>query len=241
MLSTDDTLRRRLLVRLPDLPCFLEARALLASGHCSVYGDERGALVRNEEPGGSLVALVGRPSVEALHAALDGRPRAELLCPISDMPALAELLPERERLRAVLHELRHPERLPSPDPRVRALDASDDLSHLPPQLREEVECARKSRAIWAAFEDGRAASFAYAFWRTERWFDLSVDTAPAFRRRGLARAAVGEAIRSERAQGREPVWGALASNATSLRLAARIGFEPTDEVVVAPAPRGEKE
>ena len=35
-----------------------------------------------------------------------------------------------------------------------------------------------------------------------------------------------------RREGREPVWGALASNTPSLRLAAKLGFVPVDEIVV---------
>jgi L-amino acid N-acyltransferase YncA len=41
-------------------------------------------------------------------------------------------------------------------------------------------------------------------------------------------------IRDERAQGREPVWGADEGNAASLRLAHSLGFVQSDELWVAP-------
>jgi len=35
-----------------------------------------------------------------------------------------------------------------------------------------------------------------------------------------------------RERGKQPVWGAMQSNAASLRLAAKLGFAPVDELVV---------
>ena len=35
---------------------------------------------------------------------------------------------------------------------------------------------RPHRAIWTVFLDGIPVSFAYAPWRSARWFDVSVDT-----------------------------------------------------------------
>jgi hypothetical protein len=52
-----------------------------------------------------------------------------------------------------------------------------------------------------------------------------------FRQPNEGRARVAAAlIRDERAQGREPVWGATEDNVASLRLARRLGFVATDEL-----------
>jgi GNAT superfamily N-acetyltransferase len=59
-----------------------------------------------------------------------------------------------------------------------------------------------------------------------------VDTLEAWRRRGLGRACVEFLIDHMRRHGKEPVWGAIASNAASLAVAARLGFEPVDRLAV---------
>ena len=84
------------------------------------------------------------------------------------------------------------------------------------------------------FVDDEPVSFAYAPWRSARWFDVSVDTLPGARQLGLATIVAAAMIHDERAQGREPVWGADEGNHASLRLAARLGFVAMDEIFVAP-------
>ena len=179
------------------------------------------------------MALVGRPEAALIEAALADRPHRELLVAPEDEVHLVAHFPDWQRERAVLHELSDASRLAQPDPRVRPLCAGDSLAHLPDELREELEAARAQLQILAAFEGGKPVCFAYAYWRTERWFDISIDTLRDHRRRGYARVTASELIRRERADGREPLWGAVASNHASLRLAAALGFDPSDEVVIA--------
>ena len=62
---------------------------------------------------------------------------------------------------------------------------------------------------------------------------MSVDTLPGARQLGLATIVASTLIRDERRHGREPVWGADEHNHASLRLAARLGFVPVDELWVA--------
>ena len=80
--------------------------------------------------------------------------------------------------------------------------------------------------------DGYQCGVAYAHWETEGQFDISVDTVPECRRQGLARVAVSKLIRTQGRCGRRPVWGAMASNIASQRLAERLGFRIVDEVVL---------
>jgi RimJ/RimL family protein N-acetyltransferase len=80
--------------------------------------------------------------------------------------------------------------------------------------------------------DARAVSFCYPCWQTEGLWDVSVDTLEQHRGRSLGMAAVRFMIDHMRREGRAPVWGALASNRASLRLAAKLGFVPVDRIVV---------
>lgn len=93
----------------------------------------------------------------------------------------------------------------------------------------------RGQRVWTAYVDGAPMSFAHASWRSPRLFDVSVDTLPGARQLGLATIVAAAMIRDERAQGREPVWGADEGNHASLRLAKRLGFVPVDEIwVVSP-------
>jgi L-amino acid N-acyltransferase YncA len=105
---------------------------------------------------------------------------------------------------------------------------------LPDALAAELGDARGRGEIWSAYVDGEPAAFAYAPWRSERWFDVSVDVIPGARQLGLGTIVAAAMIRHERAAGREPVWGADEDNHASLRLAARLGFVECDRIWVAP-------
>lgn len=135
--------------------------------------------------------------------------------------------------RAILHTLADPAALPDLDGAC-PLAADASLASLPAALADELEAARRNdRAIWVAYVDGEPVSFAYAPWRSDRWFDVSVDTLATARQLGLATLAATAMIRDERGLGREPVWGADHRNVASLRLARRLGFAPVDEIWIA--------
>lgn len=236
------------LKRVPDVPRWVEARAMLLAGCGRVFerGDE--LLIRNERPGGQLIVAVTPPSVELLDRALEGRSRSEVLCAAEDEDVLRSRLPGWPSERAVLFGLTAFDALVPPDPGVRVLGHEDSLDHLEPGLRAEMERARLEGTVFATFDGGssatdtsearRAVSFAYAYWKTEGLFDISIDTVASHRRRGLARRAVSELIRYERSAGRSPVWGAMASNRASQQLARGLRFEPVDELAVFTSPNG---
>lgn len=223
----------RALAEVPDLPRWVEARALLLSEMATLFGEPGGWVIRNGRPEGRVRIVVGRPARADLEASLAVVPVGEILCAPEDADATAELLGESFASERVwLHRLPDAETLAPVDPRVRPLSATDSLAHLTADLRREIESARAERTVHAAFDDGLASSFAYAYWQTESLFDISVDTRPDARRRGLARVAVSALIRHESTRGRRPVWGALAGNIASHRLARGLGFERCDEIVV---------
>jgi predicted GNAT family acetyltransferase len=81
--------------------------------------------------------------------------------------------------------------------------------------------------------DAEVARYARFAPDTPGWVDVR-----AYRRRGLAAACVEALIVRLRATGREPVWGALADNEPSLRLARRLGFAPVADITVFRRPAG---
>ena len=131
--------------------------------------------------------------------------------------------------RAILHTLADPDTLPELDG-ATVLERFDSV---PAPLRDELAWGARHGPVWSAWVDGEPVSFAYAPWRSAKWFDVSVDTLSGARQLGLATVVSAAMIRDERTRGREPVWGADEGNVASLRLAKRLGFEPVDELWVA--------
>jgi GNAT superfamily N-acetyltransferase len=221
-------------LELPDEPRWVEANALLASGEAWQAPAGAGVLLGHD--GARLMIATGDADASEVASQATARTGWTLLA-----------APERDDLRAALvargwwveaarlFTLPDPDGLPDDDG-VAALPAGAPLEHLPPLLAAEIAMAEKRTTVWTAVVDDAPVSFAYAPWRSHRWFDVSVDTAPGFRQLGLATRVASALIRAERAAGREPVWGAVESNAASLRLAARLGFVETDALWVGTAP-----
>lgn len=210
-------------LELPDLPRWVEAHG--------IAGDPDGW----REPLGGGFA-VGHDRARLIVVAGDVQPE--------DVRGLASrphvILVEREELglalgrrceRAILHTLPDPDALPDFEGATPLGEAA-----VPAPLADELAWARARATVWSAWVDGAPVSFAYAPWRSARWFDVSVDTVASARQLGLATIVAAAMIRDERAHGREPVWGADEGNVASLRLARRLGFEPVDELwVCAPS------
>jgi hypothetical protein len=226
---------------LPDEPKWLETRAMLASGHAVVTGGEtveKGFVVRVAHGAVSAAAVVGRPPAAAIVDVVSG---ATELTPVvaqaGDADHVGAALRSIHRSwtseRAILH-LR-PEWSPTPvsaSADVRLLTRADSLQHLPIGLRHEISHAQDFAPVASVIVDGRAVSFCYPVWKTERFWDVSIDTLEEHRGRALAVHAVSFMTVLMRREGREPVWGALESNRPSLRLGYKLGFKPVDEIVV---------
>jgi hypothetical protein len=144
----------------------------------------------------------------------------------------AALRASRPVARAILHVLRDPAALPALAG-AAPLPAEASLAHVPPPLAAELAAARARGPVWATWLDDQPVSFAYAPWRSARWFDISVDTLAGARQLGLGAITAAAMIEGERAAGRAPVWGADEGNAASLRLAAALGFVAVDAIWVA--------
>jgi hypothetical protein len=214
---------------LPDIPRWIEAHGIAADpaswrqalGAGFAVGSDRARLivVAGDADAAAVAALAAaRPG----HTLLVARERADLAAATG-----------RRVVRALLHTLPAGSELPDAEDAV-ALSPEVSLAHVPAALVDELEAARPHRTIWTTYVDGVPVGFAYAPWRSARWFDVSVDTLPGARQLGLGRLVAAAMIRDEQAQGRAAVWGADEDNAASLRLARGLGFVQVDEIWVAP-------
>jgi GNAT superfamily N-acetyltransferase len=207
-------------LELPDIPRWVEAHGIAGdpAGWRVPVGE--GFAVGHDAM--RLIVIAGEADQEAVTKLVDARPSYTFLA--------ATDYAFRTKQRAILHTLPDPDGLPELD---GALPLPADVA-LPEPLAEELAWARTRGAIWSAWVDGAPVAFAYAPWRSAKYFDVSVDVLPEARQLGLATLVAAAMIRDERAAGREPVWGADEANVASLRLAKRLGFEPADELWVAP-------
>lgn len=207
-------------MNLPDIPRWVEAHGIAADPQSWKRSFAVGS------PRAKLCVVFDRGDVGALARELLDY---ALLTPDEDVARATG----RPFGRALLHTLPDPDGIP--DLEGAALLGDAPLDHVPPALAEELRAAPR---VWAVWVDGLPVAFAYAPWRSASLFDVSVDTLPGARQLGLGTLVAAAMIRDERAQGREPVWGADEDNAASLRLAERLGFVPVDALYVIPPARG---
>lgn len=217
---------------LPDIPRWVETRGLLLGGRCTVAVSPDGFVVKALDS--PLACCVGRPDPQAIRDA----GLVQVLVPPEEAEHVARALPDWSPVSATIHLL-EPGRWPEPDPSVNVGLLQDDLllALLPEGLRNEIGWALPRATVAVAFSDGFPASICYSCWETETLWDISIDTMPEFRRRGLAEACTAFLMRTMRERGKEPVWGAEDSNLPSLRLAAKMGFVPVDRLILFSPPQ----
>lgn len=212
-------------MRLPDLPRWVEANAIAddPNGWSKPIGD--GFALGHDAA--RLIVIGGAADAVSVAALAAARPDHALLVAIER--ADLAIATGRGYERAWIHTLADPDELPD-DSGAVAIDSVPQLADA--ALATELAWALDRGPVYTAWLDGAPASFAFAPWRSAMWFDVSVDTLPHARQLGLGAIVAAAMIRSERAHGREPVWGANESNVASLALAERLGFEQVDALWV---------
>jgi GNAT superfamily N-acetyltransferase len=215
---------------------------MLLDGDCEIlgFGEQSGMDFVVRDPEAKLASVVGWPPREAIAQAASHS--TEVLAQFDNQGPIVAALSGWKKECATLHVLGDTPRLPSaPDGAVRLLTRKNvaSLTGLPSDLKSELQTAIRWSALAATIVDGRPVSFCYAGSETESLWDISIDTLEGYRRRGFASLCVANMISHMRALGKEPVWAALESNAESLGLAAKLGFEPVDRIVVIYPPAGE--
>jgi RimJ/RimL family protein N-acetyltransferase len=239
---TLQTLSPALADRLPDVPRWVEARALLRGGHCEVLGlreePELSFVVLDTEALGGVI-VVGAPADEAIRdAAARSTGGGSLVAPLEQAARIARLLPEWTATRAILHLLGDATRLPRVAPgQVRFVDAAElRRMDVPAELAEELAIGAEGSPVAATFVEGRPVSFCYAGAITETLWDISIDTLPEHRRRGHAALCVAHLIHHMQTMGKQPVWASIPENPASWMLARKLGFVPVDEVALFEPP-----
>lgn len=241
-----------LAAQLPDEPGLVDTRGMLLSGRCQVLiGDpQEGFVVLATD--WSVASVVGRPDPALIREATRryGTTPFNVLIRPEQAAWVHPVLPGWRARQVVIHTLAGRPR-PAPgwaDVRLFDVVSAPPLDHLPAGLRRELGLAmghpgaagrshdRTPIPIAAAFERGLPVSFCYPVWCTERWWDVSVDTLEAYRRRGLGSHVSIAMIRRMTATGLAPVWGALDDNHASLGLAAKLGFIATDRLMLLTSP-----
>jgi RimJ/RimL family protein N-acetyltransferase len=250
------------LERVPDDPWRVDTRGMLLSGRAEVsFAPQPEAAADGfvvSIPEAALVSIVGRPPRPLIiEVVRDLEGVVNVLCQLPDAKHASGALPGWKRTIALLHTL--PERPPwddGLDEDTRIFSAADvpPLAHLPGALRRELLNALRGRptarfvpgelpdrdvppplepmpiaGVWA----GRLpVSFCYPAMRTERWWDISIETLEDHRRRGFGARAVRAMTRHMWQTGRSPVWGATADNEPSLALARSLGFQEVGRLMV---------
>jgi RimJ/RimL family protein N-acetyltransferase len=228
----------RLLKNLADIPRFVETRAMLLANRCEGFGlyeaDAKSFVVRHKETG--LIAVVGNPRSEAIkQATAQSGKQGAVLAFDNNFSLVAKTLKDWKFEKAKLYLLGDSPKLPHlADGTVRFLSEDEvvALTGLSEELQEELLIASKWTGIAAAILDNQPVSFCYAGAETETLWDVSIDTVAGFRHRGYAAMCVAFLIDYFDRKGKRPVWGAVESNAASMKLAAKLGFVVVDELFV---------
>ena len=179
-------------------------RALLELGETQLFGDIEGAAFTHAEA--ALGVLIGRPSAKTL---IECGPQPEFL---AHAPV--------ELARYAWKQLRL---LTSP-PALGAGGAvrltPERWARVPAPLSEALAVAMERRAV---FCDEQLTCFAWAPWRSERWFDLHVEPL------ANSEAVLWALIHHERKEAREPVWSA--TDEATFAFARSLGFVDSGQTI----------
>jgi GNAT superfamily N-acetyltransferase len=226
------------LALIADEPRWVEVRSLMLSGRARVevasVSPPALIVVRADVAQGGIVGRPPHQAIQTMAASVD-----EILVEPEHVEWVAAALPDWPFELAMLHVLGGVPRLPVvPRGRVRIVSREEVAGwpDIPEDLRDELLAVEPGTPVFAAFAGEHPASFCYAGAVTESLWDVAIDTLPRFRRRGYATQCAAFVIERMRAAGKEPVWGALASNVASARLAAKLGFVPADTIFVFARP-----
>jgi GNAT superfamily N-acetyltransferase len=232
-----------LAARIPDLPRWVEARALLLDGRGDVTGvresDALACVVRDLDAGD--VFVIGEPPLDAVREAAHATAHdGDVIVANEQADRVASVLPGWRRSQIRLHTLPDQRRLPAPSEGPVALLDPDTLDAIamPAELREELRGIASYSPIAVSLAAGVPVAFCYAGAITESLWDVSIDTLPAHRRHGHASRCAAHLVRHLHVQGLRPVWAALEENPASWRLADTLGFVVVDALTLfaPPAP-----
>ncbi len=248
--------RAPLLQLLPDEPRWIDTRGTLLGGRCRIVGTvhaERAdcIVISDEFP---FAGLVGEPPPQRLRELVERSPGLELLAQHDARPWLARVLPGWTLEGATLHTL--PSEVESALARERSACANeppqDDrprsdtsaprlwppgsrppLDHLRADLRDELQAVLRRSPVATWMENSRPVAVCAPAVETETLWDVSVETLEPYRGRDLAGRCFRLLVPVMAARGKRAVWGAHDSNAASLRVAEKLGFQEAQRIWTA--------
>lgn len=179
-----------------------------------------------------LICVIGKPDFATIQkAAAKSGEKAEVLANPENCTHVSTALTSWHKTPAIIHQLSKTLTLADNNDATIKFARKSDIIQIRdenPELADEVLQALSYSPIAAAFDNDKPVSFCYAGSETETLWDISIDTLPDFRRRGLAAACVKFMIQHMQKRGKQPVWGAEEWNVASLHLAKKLGFEAVD-------------
>ena len=227
----------------PDEPRWIDLRGLLLTGRCDLgveAGPDLGFIARSWDF--PFASLYGDPGPELILAAtaagrtaFEGRSTGDdwqLLAPPENRGLVESALPGWQRRGIILHRwegsLASVE--PPSDIEIRLLPDGHRAADL--SFDRFPEATRREQALeWVsgqpmvtAVADSRPVAYCYSAFTTEALWDVAIETAEPYRRRGLAAACFLSLAAHIAEQGKTPTWGAMEDNPGSLGLAATLGF-----------------
>ncbi len=120
--------------------------------------------------------------------------------------------------------------LPTEPWQVRRATADDfewPGSVVPSGFWPDAQTFLASGGGWVVADGDEVAAMAFASYRVDQQVELGIETAPAWRRQGLATTAAAAMIDNLLVTHLTPVWSCREDNVGSYRLATSLGFRPT--------------
>ena len=224
-----------LAARLPDIPRWVEARALLLSHSGEIFGleDETEPSFVLRDPDAESIFVIGAPDPTVVRDVAEQGASAGVIATLEQGDRIAAALHGWTRSPIVLHLLSSPARLPVPSSGEVGFiecDALDGAS-IPDDLRRELRAGAESSSIAATFVEGAPVAFCYSSAETESLWDVAIDTLEPYRRRGYAGRCAAQMIRHMGSKGKQPVWASYENYPPSCRLARKLGFVAVDGLV----------
>jgi GNAT superfamily N-acetyltransferase len=224
---TVSELAGRLLAATPDIPRWLEVRALLLNAESEILGgrETSGVVVHT---GARLIGIAGMPPAEVLRDAVARcAGDAVVVADPGQIGFVTGALPRCSVRRAGRFVFRR-ESLPAGPRRrhrVRPVSRSEVLEaeDVPEELRACLLRASGMANVVAAFASGKPVSFAAVNWETETLCDLYAETLPGLRGRGYAEASLDRMVREARFRGKLAAGVVEWSNPQSLSLVKKLG------------------
>jgi len=228
----------RVLEHMPDAPRWVETRSMLLGGWGRIYGEASWSEDFNFVVGSpelKFASVVGFPAREVLRRAIGDLETVDgLIAQIENTEHVRAALPDWKTETALLHLLpdaSYSPLVPERDVRLITAEELNRFTQLPAKLRDEHVKAARLFPVAAVYVNDFPVSFCYAV-ETESLWDISIETLEEHRNQGHARSCVAFMIEHMRGRGKQPVWGAFASNTASLKLATKLGFKIVESVTV---------